>query len=76
MKAFDYLKDTLEELNRVKKSDEYYEFAMVNQKLIDKNVDIKVLGFKRFKDFIKAAEARELVEYKVENFIYYVKLKK
>ncbi|MCG8571577.1 MAG: NYN domain-containing protein [Spirochaetes bacterium] len=70
--AFQKLIEILDELDP-KPSNEYQELSIVNHKLVNKNVYVKMLGFKQFKDFIKAAEARKLVEYKVEGLSHYVK---
>ena len=45
---------------------EYHEFAAVNSRLKDRRLDFKGLGYRKFKDFVQAAEARGLVESKSE----------
>lgn len=72
MKLFHYLEKVLRELDNNDKP-QFHELAIVNQKLLNKHIDVKVLGFRQFKDFIKGAEARKLVEYKVEGLKHYVK---
>lgn len=52
----------------------FHELTSVNRKLMDKGVNIKNKGFYKFKDFMKAAEARNIVEYKVDGLVHSVKL--
>ena len=71
-KLFEYLHEVLTELDHGKTA-KYHELAIVNQKLVNKKIYVKVLGYKQFKDFIRAAEARKLVEYRVDGLSHFVK---
>ena len=51
----------------------FHEAAQVNQQLISGGIDVKMLGFRRFKGFIQAAETRGLVESKVVKLRFLVK---
>ncbi len=52
---------------------EFHEFSEVNRKLIERGVRLRELGFRQFKAFVQAAEARGIVESKVEKLDYYVR---
>jgi uncharacterized LabA/DUF88 family protein len=71
-KAFVVLTDVLKELDRGGKPG-YHSYRNVNSKLIEKKVYFGQLGFGQFKDFVQAAEARGLVESKVEGLKHAVK---
>ena len=64
---------TLEELDG-KKGPQYHPYSILSSSLKDKGIVMKTLGFSKFKKFISSAEARGLVETKVENLRSYVKL--
>ena len=64
---------TLEELDG-KKGPQYHPYSILSSTLMDKGIIMKNLGFSKFKKFISSAEARGLVETKVENLRSYVKL--
>ena len=64
---------TLEELDG-KKGPQYHPYSILSSTLLDKGIIMKNLGFSKFKKFISSAEARGLVETKVENLRSYVKL--
>jgi uncharacterized LabA/DUF88 family protein len=64
---------TLEELDG-KKGPQYHPYSILSSTLKDKGIIMKNLGFSKFKKFISSAEARGLVETKVENLRSYVKL--
>ena len=64
---------TLEELDG-KKGPQFHPYSILSSSLKDKGVIMKNLGFSKFKKFISSAEARGLVETKVENLRSYVKL--
>ena len=64
---------TLEELDG-KKGPQYHPYSILSSALKEKGVVMKNLGFGKFKKFISSAEARGLVETKVENLRSYVKL--
>jgi hypothetical protein len=51
----------------------YHSYRNVNSKLIEKKVYFNALGFNQFKGFIQAAEARGLVQSKVEGLKHSVK---
>lgn len=70
--SFEALKKILWNLDDGKSAG-FHIAATVNQKLIDMGIDVKVLGFRRFKEFIQAAETRGLVESSVEKLNYMVK---
>jgi uncharacterized LabA/DUF88 family protein len=52
---------------------EFHEFSEVSRKLLERNVRLRELGFRQFKAFVQAAEARGLVESKVDNLDYFVR---
>ncbi|MDC7232742.1 MAG: NYN domain-containing protein [Spirochaetales bacterium] len=58
------------------KSPEFHPYSIISSELKDKGVVMKALGFSQFKKFVSSAEARGLVETKMENFRSYVKLQK
>ncbi|OQY31686.1 MAG: hypothetical protein B6241_13340 [Spirochaetaceae bacterium 4572_59] len=64
---------TLGELDG-KKGAQFHPYSILSSKLKEKNIVMKTLGFSKFKKFISSAEARGLVETKVENLRSYVKL--
>lgn len=72
LKAFHILTEVLSELDKGNKTN-YHSFRSVNSKLIEKKVYFNALGFNQFKEFIQAAEARGLVESKVEGLKHSVK---
>lgn len=72
LKAFHILTEVLSELDKGNKTN-YHSFRSVNSKLIEKKVYFNGLGFNQFKEFIQAAEARGLVESKVEGLKHSVK---
>lgn len=65
---------TLEELDGGGKNPQYHPYSILSSSLKEKGVVMKTLGFSKFKKFISSAEARGLVETKVENLRSYVKL--
>ncbi len=71
-KAFTTLIAVLTELDKGSKP-VYHSYRNVNSKLIEKKVYFNDLGFNQFKEFIQAAEARGLVESKVEGLKHSVK---
>ncbi|GAH01687.1 unnamed protein product, partial [marine sediment metagenome] len=73
-KAFTVLIQALKQLDKEKKP-EFRKFAIVANELYNQIpfLEIKKLGFKKFKDFILAAETRNLVETKVKGTIHYVR---
>jgi hypothetical protein len=70
--AFHVLTGVLTELDKGNKTN-FHSFRSVNSKLIEKKVHFNALGFNQFKEFIQAAEARGLVESKVEGLKHSVK---
>jgi len=64
---------TLEELDG-KKGPQFHPYSILSSALKEKGVVMKTLGFSKFKKFISSAEARGLVDTKVENLRSYVKL--
>ncbi len=64
---------TLEKLDEGK-SPQFHPYSIISSELKDKGVVMKALGFSQFKKFISSAEARGLVETKMENFRSFVKL--
>jgi len=64
-KAFDQLVEILATLDQ-HKAPEYHEFAALNSRLKEGRLDFKGQGYRKFKDFVQAAEARGLVESKSE----------
>jgi len=71
-KAFEVLLEVLTELDRGNKPVFHY-YRNVNSKLIERKVHFTDLGLNQFKEFIQAAEARGLVESKVEGLKHSVK---
>lgn len=71
--AFRELIEVLKELDG-KKGIDFHPFSVVNKKLFDRGISHKSLGFAQFKKFLSSAEARSLVETKIDNFVNYVKL--
>lgn len=51
----------------------YHRYSVLSSRMKEKNINTENLGFSRFKLFISSAEARGLVETKVEAFSSYVK---
>ncbi|MBF9016195.1 MULTISPECIES: NYN domain-containing protein [unclassified Oceanispirochaeta] len=58
------------------KEPHFHSYSIISNELRDKGVVMKTLGFSQFKKFISSAEARGLVETKMENLRSYVKLQK
>ena len=52
---------------------EFHEFSEVSRKLLERNIRLRELGFRQFKAFVQAAEARGIVESKVEGLDYFVR---
>jgi hypothetical protein len=71
-KAFQSLIAVLSELDRGNKA-LYHSFRSVNSKLIEKKVHFNELGFSQFKQLIQAAEARGLVQSRVEGLKHSVR---
>lgn len=69
------LVDTLEKLDGGKTA-QFHPYSIISSELKDKGVVMKALGFSQFKKFISSAEARGLVETKMENLRSYVRLQK
>lgn len=70
--AFRILIETLTELDN-NGSPGYHRYSVLSSRLKEKKIDTRDLGFAKFKLFISSAEARGLVETKVEAFSSYVK---
>jgi hypothetical protein len=70
--AFKVLSDVLAELDKGSQAN-YHSFRNVNSKLIERKVHFNGLGFNQFKGFIQAAEARGLVQSKVEGLKHSVR---
>jgi uncharacterized LabA/DUF88 family protein len=70
--AFKVLLDVLAELDKGTQAN-YHSYRNVNSKLIEKKVYFNGLGFNQFKGFIQAAEARGLVQSKVEGLRHSVR---
>jgi len=64
---------TLETLDEGK-GPQFHPYSILSSSLKEKGVVMKTLGFSKFKKFISSAEARGLVETKVENLRSYVRL--
>ncbi|HVN23407.1 MAG TPA: NYN domain-containing protein [Syntrophorhabdales bacterium] len=71
-KAFAILLEILKDLDKGGPP-AYHSYRTVNSRLIDKKVQFGALGFAQFKEFIQAAEARGLVESKVEGLKHAVR---
>lgn len=71
---FEKLTETLDEMDQGTRK-QYHRYADVGNKLYEKISvqELKNNGFKQFKSFIQSAEARSLVETKVEDYINFVK---
>jgi uncharacterized LabA/DUF88 family protein len=75
---FEILKKTLSKLDK-KGKPQYHNFAIVAEELYQNPTFSELkekLGYKQFKDFIQAAEVRDLVETEVEGLKYSVRRKK
>jgi hypothetical protein len=70
--GFKLLVDVLAELDKGG-SPNYHSYRNVNSKLIEKKIHFTEIGFSQFKGFIQAAEARGLVESKVEGLKHSVR---
>jgi hypothetical protein len=70
--AFRILLEVLTELDKGGKSS-YHSYRTVNGKLIERKIYFNDLGFTQFKEFIQAAEGRELVISKAEGLKHAVK---
>ena len=71
-KALSMLIEVLTDLDRGNKP-VYHSYRSVNSKLVEKKIYFNDLGFNQFKELIQAAEARGLVESKVEGLKHSVK---
>lgn len=56
------------------KGPQFHSYSIISNELKDRGVVMKALGFSQFKKFISSAEARGLVETKMENLRSFVKL--
>ncbi len=77
--ALKTLIETLQELDEGKgssKDGDFHTYSIVSSQLKEKGVVMKTLGFSQFKKFISSAEARGLVETKMEHLRSYVRLQK
>jgi hypothetical protein len=70
--AFKELVDVLSELDKGAQAN-YHSYRNVNSKLIERKVHFASIGFNQFKGFIQAAEARGLVESRVEGLKHSVR---
>jgi hypothetical protein len=70
--AFKELVDVLSELDKGTQPN-YHSYRNVNSKLIERKVHFASIGFNQFKGFIQAAEARGLVESRVEGLKHSVR---
>ncbi len=70
--ALKTLAETLQEMDEGAEPD-FHRYGVVSSRLRDKNINTKALGFSQFKKFISSAEARGLVETKVEKLTSFVK---
>lgn len=70
--AFKTLLDVLGELDKGGQPS-YHSFRNVNSKLVEKKIHFDGLGFNQFKGFVQAAEARGLVQSKVEGLKHSVR---
>ena len=71
-RAFQVLLDVLAEFDKGNQPI-YHSFRNVNSKLIERKIYFNGLGFNQFKGFIQAAEARDLVQSKVEGLKHSVR---
>ncbi|MGD0233372.1 MAG: NYN domain-containing protein [Syntrophorhabdales bacterium] len=71
-KAFAVLLEVLRDLDKGG-TPSYHSYRTVNSRLIERKVQFSALGFTQFKEFVQAAEARGLVESKVEGLKHAVK---
>jgi hypothetical protein len=71
-RAFQVLLDVLAEFDKGNQPI-YHSFRNVNSKLIERKIYFNGLGFNQFKGFIQAAEARDLVQSKVEGLKHAVR---
>jgi uncharacterized LabA/DUF88 family protein len=71
-RAFQVLLDVLAEFDKGNQP-VYHSFRNVNSKLIERKIYFNGLGFNQFKGFIQAAEARDLVQSKVEGLRHSVR---
>ncbi len=74
-KALRSLVEVLEELDAGKEP-KMHEYSVVSNKLRDKGLDLKPLGFSQFKKFVQAADVRGLVATQSEGIRNYVQRQK
>jgi uncharacterized LabA/DUF88 family protein len=72
-KGLKALVETLGELDGAREP-QFHEYSVVSNRLREKKIDMKSLGFSQFKKFIQAADVRGLVEIRSEGVNNYVKL--
>jgi uncharacterized LabA/DUF88 family protein len=70
--ALDVLIEVLAELDKGGQPS-FHSFRSVNSKLIERKIHFNALGFNQFKGFVQAAEARDLVQSKVEGLKHSVR---
>jgi len=71
-KAFKKLMEILSELDGRKKG-QFHPYSVVSSKLKDAGIQMEDIGFSKFKLFASSAEARGLVETKVEEFSSFIR---
>jgi len=71
--ALKTLVETLSEMDGDSSEPEFHRYGVVSTRLRDKGINTKTLGFNQFKKFISSAEARGLVETRVERLTSFVK---
>jgi len=71
--ALKTLVDTLSEMDGSSTEPEFHRYGVVSSRLKEKNINTKALGFSQFKKFISSAEARGLVETRVEKLTSFVR---
>lgn len=52
----------------------YHSFALLNSKLRERGIDVRDLEFSQFKKFMASAEARGLIDTKLENLNHFAKI--
>ena len=71
--ALKTLVETLAEMDGSSKKPDFHRYGVVSSSLKDKGVNTKALGFSQFKKFISSAEARGIVETRVERLNSFVR---
>lgn len=68
------LKALLDELDKLDDGKpQFHTYSVLSSRMKERGINIRSVGFNQFKKFVSSAEARGLVETKVERLLHYVK---